>query len=72
MSTSTHDIGHYRPAVVLLDRGSIIPETVAYGSAAHPERGGKGLSVRLFPSARDTQTITIHENIHTTRTVRTR
>lgn len=67
-----HQIGLYRPAAVLLDRGVVQPEAVAYGSAAHPERGGMGHVVPLFAAARDTQTVVIHENIHSSRTVRRR
>lgn len=70
--TQTHDIGHYRPAAILADRGTRQPEAVAYGSAAHPERGGMGHVVALLPSARDTQTVIIHDSIHSTRIVRVR
>jgi len=59
----THEIGRYRPAALLLDRGVLQPEAVAYGSACHPERGGAGLTVPVFPSARHTQTITVHESV---------
>jgi hypothetical protein len=65
-----HNIGLYQPAAILLDRGTIQPEAVAYGSAAHPERGGMGLKVPLFAAARDTQTVVVHESIHASRTVR--
>ena len=58
-----HEIGRYRPAAVLADRGVVQPEAVAYGSAAHPERGGWGTVVRLFASARDTQTIVVHTGL---------
>ena len=65
-----HEIGLYAPAAILLDRGTILPEAVAYGSAAHPERGGMGTKVPLFASARDPQRVVVHRNIHHTEVVR--
>lgn len=59
-----HQIGLYGPQSILLDRGAVLPESVNYGSAAHPERGGMGLSVALFASARDAQYVVVHRNIH--------
>ena len=65
-----HQIGLYSPAAILLDRGAVLPESVAYGSAAHPERGGQGLKVELFASARDPQRVVVHASIHRSTTVR--
>lgn len=64
-----HDIGFYRPLTVLNDRRVVQPEAVDYGSAAHPERGGWGRSVDVFPFARDVQTVKIIQSIHGPTTV---
>lgn len=59
-----HQIGFYCPPTVLLDRNVVQPETVAYGSAVHPARGGVGRVVPLFSSARGVQSVRIHHSIH--------
>ena len=64
-----HEIGIYRPLAILADRNVVQPEAVAYGSAAHPERGGMGRVVPLFAVARDPQTVKIIQSIHGPTTV---
>jgi hypothetical protein len=64
-----HEIGHYRPLTVLADRGVVQPESVAYGSAAHPEQGGMGWVVGLFKAAQDPRVVIVHSSIHGPTTV---